>query len=383
MSQEKIIGFNQNAFHLASEMAKCCLSAGQAGKDSIDTCGGQTTNRVDCSSTERVVLTEIKRVMAEIVKGNLGTRASLQVAEKETETLTRFNEMLDLVLIPFKVSNDYFEKIANGNEMSTISGDYPGELSLFKEKINRAVESLANVVQETGSLSADISNGMLHSRAKMAGHAGRWGEMFEKVNSAVETLVNPLEEIEKVMERLANNDFSVRVKGEYPGEYGRIKNSINTGVDNMSKLMVKLRRNADQLSAMSEQVSKFMEKSDLADSAKEAKPQLENVKYVPDDQVVSDMNHYSEEIEKIVSIIDDIAAQISLLALNAAIESAAARDNGNGFAAIAEDITKLAERTTEADRRLSALIRNAHNGIEQAIAVLSERMQITKEEREG
>jgi methyl-accepting chemotaxis protein len=325
----------------------------------------------------------MNRVMAEITKGNFGARAKFGASETEGETLKSFNTMLEIVLIPFRLSNDYFDRIANGDEMSQIEENYAGDLGVLKEKINRCAETLASVTQAAGSLSDGISKGILHTRAKVEGLGGRWGEMFEKVNSVAETLVNPLEEIEKVMERLANNDFSIRVKGEYPGEYGRIKNSINAGIDNMTKLMVKLRENADQLSAMSEQVSKFMEKSDLADSAKEAKPQVESVKYVPDDQVISDMNHYSEEIEKIVTIIDEIAAQISLLALNAAIESAAARDNGNGFAAIAEDIRKLAERTTEADRRLSELIRNAHSGIQQAIAVLAERVQITKEEREG
>jgi methyl-accepting chemotaxis protein len=185
------------------------------------------------------------------------------------------------------------------------------------------------------------------------------------------------------MEHLANNDFSIRVSGEYQGECGQIKNRINAGVDNMAKLMIKLRENADQLSALGEQMSKIIEQSELAHPASEAKPQIEKVKHVPDGQVILDMNLYFEEIERVLTIIDDIAAQISLLALNAAIESAAARENGSGLAAIAEDIRKLAERTTEADRRLSELIQNAHNGIQQAIIILSERSQTLPEQQEG
>jgi methyl-accepting chemotaxis protein len=395
MSQKNIIGFNQNAFHLVLDMGeggdclsadrttKCgdCLSQEQMGKggDGLFAKGG------DGSSPEQTVLMEIKRVIAEIMKGNFGTRANLSVTEKSGETLTSFNEMLDLVLIPLKISVDYFDRIANGNEMSKVDGNYPGDLGVLKEKINCCVDSLANVIHEAGALSVNLSKGMLQSRAKISGHFGKWAEMFEEFNSALESLVNPLQEIERVMECLGKNDFSIRVTGAYQGECARIKNSINAGIDNMANLMTKLRDNANQLSAMSEQMAKFVESSEYAAerAATEANLQTENVKYVPNDRVASDMKLYSEEVEKVVTVIDDIAAQISLLALNAAIESAAARDNGGGLAAIAEDVRKLAERTTEADRRLSELIRNAHNGIQQAIVILSDRGQTLRDEKEG
>lgn len=307
----------------------------------------------------RQLIDEMTRIAGAAAQGQLGLRGDkTEFSGGYASVIEKINSFLDAVERPTNEVTRVMETIADARFDTTIEGEFNGQFRTLVDAVNETSRSLKAIIDEVTGVLTRMAGGDF-SLEKIQDYNGEFKSVSDALNSILDSLNGLFGSVNETASQVASGSAQVSQGSQQLSEGATEQaSSVEELSSNVSGITDQTKNNAANANNANSLVSDVMERASAGSE------QMRNMV-----TSVEKIRESSQNISKIIKVIDDIAFQTNILSLNAAVEAARAGQYGKGFAVVAEEVRNLASKSAEAARRTTDLIEDTVNNVESGTSV--------------